>query len=191
MGPNVFKITSPFSSRNQSSWTDWPLLGTLNSHWDSTSFFDSLPFHSFNLPNFLLPYHLNYTFIPPSYFCTHLKSVQLPWTRRYYIYLTRLNKPLLGCVKPKNDHRVSCEIVSAKDVCLCRMYWLDKSFRIVAIMLLLWFWYHSTLLQSSISDFFISSVLGWRFQITRALHCFTLRSDLLKTWEVHTIDVSI
>ena len=156
--PNVFKITLPFSSRNQSSWTDWPLLGTLNSHWDSTSFFDSLPFRSFDLPNFLHPYRLNYTFIPPNYFSSNMNTVQLPWTRRHYICLTRLNNPLLGCVKPKNDHRVSCDLVSAKDVCLCRMYWLDKSVRVVAIMLLLWFAYHSKLLQSTRSGIFISSV---------------------------------
>jgi len=40
------------------------------------------------------------------------------------------------------------------------MYWLDKSVRVVAIMLLLWFGYHSTLLQSTLSGIFTSFVFS-------------------------------
>ena len=181
--PSFSKIALPFSLCNQSSWTDWPLLGTLNSHWDSSIFLPLCPSIVFIYQNSLHPSHLNYTFIPPNYFCTHLNSVQLSWTHRQYISLTYLHKPLLGCVKPKNDHRLSCVLVSTKDVSLCRMYWLDKSVRVVAIMLLLWFGYHSMLLQSTLSGIFTPSVFGWCFQTRRALHCFILRSDLLKTWD--------
>jgi len=64
--------------------------------------------------------------------------------------------------------------VSAKDIYLCRLHWLDKSVRIVAIMLLLLFGYRSTVLQSTLSGIFTSSVFGWRFQNRRAFHCCTL-----------------
>ena len=137
------------------------------------------------------PSSLHDTLIPPSYFCTHLNSVQLSWTHREYISPTRLNKPFLGCVKTRDIHRVYCDHLSAKDVYLCRMYWLDKSVRIVAIMLLVWFGYHSKMMQSTLSGIFTSSIFGWCFQNRRALHCFTLRSYLLKTWGFHTVDVNI
>ena len=130
----------------------------------------------------LHPSYLNSTFIPPNYFYTHLNTVQLSWTHRRYIYLTRLHKLLLCSVKTKNDHRVFFYLVSAKDVPLCRMYWLDKSVRLVAFMLLMWFGYHSTLLQCILSGFFTSSVFGWRFQNRHAWESCTLKSDLLETW---------
>jgi hypothetical protein len=62
--------------------------------------------------------------------------------------------------KTFTDLHVSCDIVSTKEASLCRMYWLDKSVRVVAIMLLLWFGYHSALLQSTLSGIFTSSVFG-------------------------------
>jgi hypothetical protein len=40
------------------------------------------------------------------------------------------------------------------------MYWLDKSIRVVATMLLLWFGYRSMLLQSTLPGIFTSSVFG-------------------------------
>jgi hypothetical protein len=39
------------------------------------------------------------------------------------------------------------------------MYWLDKSVRTVAVMLLLWFGYHNTLLHSAVSSI-VTSVFG-------------------------------
>jgi hypothetical protein len=165
---------------------------TLNSHSDSTKFLHLHPTIVLICQRFPHPSYLKYTFIPPIYFCTHLYSVQLPWTQRHSFSLTRLNKPLPSCVKPKNDHCLSGDLVRAKNVSLCRMYRLDKIVRVVAIMLLLWFGYHSKIMmQSILSDIFTSSVFDWCFQIRPALHSSTLRTDLLETWEFYTIDVSI
>ena len=150
-------------------WLIYPFFNVWNPTGPAQVFSPLLRFIVFNYQSSFHTFYSNNTFIPPNYFCTHLNSVQLPWTHRQYISLTRLNKPLLFVVKPKNIHRVSCDLVSAKNVCLCRMYLLDKSVRIVAILLLLWFGYHSTLLQSTLSGIFTSSVFVWRFQIRRTL----------------------
>ena len=152
--------------------------------------FASSPFHSSDLIKFPPPF-LSKLQIHTSHLLLHppeLGSVTLNTEAVHFSDMSE--RILLGCVKPKNDHYVSCDLVSAKNISLCRMYWLDKSVRVVAIMLLLWFGYHSMLLQSTLSGIFTSSVFVWCFQTRCALHCSTLRSDLLKTWEFHTIDVS-
>ena len=58
----------------------------------------------------------------------------------------------------KNGHSVSCDPLIAKYVSLCRIYCLDKGVRVVFILLLLWFWYHSAILRSNLSSIFESRI---------------------------------
>jgi hypothetical protein len=139
--------------------------------------------------------------LPPPFLSNwHIHSSQLfqlspelgsvPWKQRQYISPTHLNKPSLFLVGGGGNLRVSCELVTYKDIFVYRMYWLDKCVCVVAVMLLLWFGYHSTVLQSALSGV-VTSVIGWYFQIRCTLHCCTLREVLPKSREFHTVDVGI
>ena len=159
VGTIYFEGSIAFFTWNQCCWNDLPLLGTMNCQWSGTTSFASSHFHSFDLPKFP-PNFLSYWRIHSSQLFLHppeLGSVTLNMEAVHFADTSEQQFTRL-CENPKNDLRLFCVLLSTKNVSVCRMYWLDKCVRVVAIILLLWFVCHSTLLQSTLSGFITSSV---------------------------------